>query len=54
MTSYGFAVPFYEVVGEQDTLTAWADKRGRESIELTGNKRISRMDAVPNKRVRMP
>lgn len=33
MTSCGFAVPFYEYIGERDTLTTWASKRGKEGIE---------------------
>lgn len=33
MTSCGFGIPFYEYSGERDTLTTWADKRGREGIE---------------------
>ncbi|GAB1258373.1 pyridoxamine 5'-phosphate oxidase family protein [Aurantivibrio plasticivorans] len=32
-TSCGFAVPFYELVGERDTLNKWADKNGREGVE---------------------
>ncbi|PCK09286.1 MAG: pyridoxamine 5'-phosphate oxidase [Alteromonadaceae bacterium] len=31
--SCGFAVPFLEFKGERETLTNWADKRGRESVK---------------------
>ena len=32
-TSCGYAVPFYEHVGERPTLVNWADKRGTDGIE---------------------
>ncbi|MFT7222638.1 MAG: hypothetical protein ACI82Z_000161 [Cellvibrionaceae bacterium] len=32
-TSCGYAVPYYELVGERPTLDKWADKRGRKGIE---------------------
>ena len=32
-TSCGYAVPFYELVGERPTLRKWSDKRGREGVE---------------------
>ncbi len=32
-TSCGYAVPFYDLVGERPTLRKWADNRGRESVE---------------------
>ena len=32
-TSCGYAVPHYQFKGERDTLTKWADNRGREGIE---------------------
>jgi hypothetical protein len=32
-TSCGYAVPFYELVGERTTLTKWADKKGQTGIE---------------------
>jgi predicted pyridoxine 5'-phosphate oxidase superfamily flavin-nucleotide-binding protein len=32
-TSCGYAVPYYQLLGERPTLTNWADKRGREGIE---------------------
>jgi len=32
-TSCGFAVPFYEYIGERDTLLKWANDRGRDGIE---------------------
>lgn len=32
-TSCGFAVPFYEFKGERDTLTNWAEKKGRSGVE---------------------
>jgi predicted pyridoxine 5'-phosphate oxidase superfamily flavin-nucleotide-binding protein len=32
-TSCGYAVPKYELVSERDTLTKWADNRGRDGIE---------------------
>ncbi|MEN7343040.1 MAG: pyridoxamine 5'-phosphate oxidase family protein [Pseudomonadota bacterium] len=31
-TSCGFAVPFYELVGERTTLEKWSDQQGREGI----------------------
>tara|TARA_R110000764_G_scaffold90881_3_gene173475 strand:- start:15228 stop:15473 length:246 start_codon:yes stop_codon:yes gene_type:complete len=32
-TSCGFAVPFYEFKAERDTLTKWADGRGKDGVE---------------------
>ena len=32
-TSCGYAVPFYELVGERTKLNEWADKSGREGIK---------------------
>ena len=32
-TSCGFAVPYYDYAGERETLTKWADKKGKEGIE---------------------
>ncbi|WP_299946354.1 pyridoxamine 5'-phosphate oxidase family protein [uncultured Microbulbifer sp.] len=32
-TSCGYAVPFYELVGERPTLRKWADNRGRKGVE---------------------
>ena len=32
-TSCGFAVPFYELKGERQTLIHWADKQGRDGVE---------------------
>ena len=32
-TSCGFAVPYFELVGERPTLKTWAEKAGRETIE---------------------
>lgn len=32
-TSCGYAVPFYELVGERSTLRKWADNKGREGVE---------------------
>ena len=32
-TSCGYAVPFYELVGERPTLKKWADNRGRDGVE---------------------
>ena len=32
-TSCGYAVPFYDLVGERPTLKKWADNRGREGVE---------------------
>ncbi len=32
-TSCGFGVPFYEYIGERETLLKWADNRGRDGIE---------------------
>ncbi|WIO74754.1 pyridoxamine 5'-phosphate oxidase family protein [Porticoccaceae bacterium LTM1] len=32
-TSCGYAVPFYDLVGERPTLRKWADNRGREGVE---------------------
>lgn len=32
-TSCGYAVPFYDVVGDRPTLKKWAEKRGREGVE---------------------
>ncbi len=31
--SCGFAVPYYEYQGERETLSHWADKRGRDGIQ---------------------
>ena len=32
-TSCGYAVPFYDLVGERPTLRKWADNRGRGGVE---------------------
>lgn len=32
-TSCGYAVPYYDWVGERPTLTKWAENRGREGVE---------------------
>ncbi len=32
-TSCGFAVPYYDFIGERDTLVKWADNRGRDGIK---------------------
>ena len=32
-TSCGFAVPFYEYIGERETLLRWANNLGRDGIE---------------------
>lgn len=32
-TSCGFAVPYYELLGERETLVKWADGRGRPAVE---------------------
>ncbi|UZJ43443.1 pyridoxamine 5'-phosphate oxidase family protein [Marinimicrobium sp. C6131] len=32
-TSCGFAVPYYQLLGERPTLNKWADGRGREGVE---------------------
>ncbi len=32
-TSCGYAVPFYELVGDRSTLSNWADKKGRSGVE---------------------
>lgn len=32
-TSCGYAVPYYEFNGVRETLTKWAEKRGRQGIE---------------------
>ncbi len=31
-TSCGYAVPYYEFVGERDTLNGWADRKGEDGI----------------------
>lgn len=33
LTSCGYAVPRYELLGERPTLTKWAQAHGREGIE---------------------
>lgn len=33
LTSCGFGVPYYELIGERPTLNQWADNRGREGVE---------------------
>ena len=33
LSSCGYAVPQFELVGERQTLTKWADNRGRDGIE---------------------
>ncbi|MBV1877898.1 MAG: pyridoxamine 5'-phosphate oxidase family protein [Pseudomonadales bacterium] len=32
-TSCGYAVPYYDFVGERETLTNWADKKGPEGVK---------------------
>ena len=32
-TSCGYAVPFYELKGDRNTLTKWADNKGRDGVE---------------------
>lgn len=32
-TSCGYGVPFYKYLGERETLTKWADTRGRDGIQ---------------------
>lgn len=32
-SSCGYAIPFYEKTGERETLTKWADNKGREGVE---------------------
>lgn len=32
-SSCGYAIPFYEMAGERETLTKWADNKGREGVE---------------------
>lgn len=32
-TSCGYAVPFYDLVGERPTLKKWADNKGKEGVE---------------------
>ena len=32
-TSCGYAVPYYDLVGERPTLDKWAENHGREGIE---------------------
>lgn len=32
-TSCGYAVPFYDLVGERPTLSKWADNRGRDGVQ---------------------
>ncbi len=32
-SSCGFGVPFYEYLGQRDTLLVWADKKGKEGIK---------------------
>lgn len=41
-TSCGYAVPFYEHIGERPTLVNWADKRGRDGIEQYWREKNSR------------
>ena len=38
-TSCGFAVPFYELVGERSTLSQWADKEGKDGVETYWKKK---------------
>ena len=32
-SSCGYAIPFYEMTGNRETLTKWADNKGRDGIE---------------------
>ncbi len=32
-TSCGYAVPYYELIGERETLTKWSDKKGQDGIQ---------------------
>ena len=47
-TSCGYAVPFYEHVGERDTLAKWAEDRGAEGITTYWQDRNQRtIDGLP-------
>lgn len=46
--SCGFAVPFYEFVGQRDTLTAWANKKGPEGVRAyQATKNELSLDGLP-------
>lgn len=47
-SSCGFAVPLYEYVGDRDTLSRWAEKKGRQGVEdyWTDRNRLS-LDGKP-------
>ncbi len=46
--SCGFAVPFYEFVGQRDTLTQWATKKGAEGVRAyQRSKNRQSLDGLP-------
>lgn len=47
-TSCGFGVPFFDYVGERDTLTKWANKKGEDGIKAYWKeKNQTSMDGLP-------
>ncbi|MEN8721320.1 MAG: pyridoxamine 5'-phosphate oxidase family protein [Alphaproteobacteria bacterium] len=47
-TSCGYAVPFYDFVGERDTLKGWAEKRGDDGIaDYWRDKNQTSIDGLP-------
>jgi hypothetical protein len=49
-TSCGYAVPFYEYVGERAALLKWAEKKGDEGIQTYWQeKNLTSIDALPTR-----
>ncbi|MCV2881374.1 pyridoxamine 5'-phosphate oxidase family protein [Actibacterium sp. XHP0104] len=46
-TSCGFGVPFFDHVGERDTLQIWAEKRGPEGVRAYWEKNRETLDGAP-------
>jgi hypothetical protein len=47
-TSCGYAVPLMELVGERDTLTRWAERKGAEGLESYRREKNTRsLDGLP-------
>ena len=45
-TSCGYAVPFYDLVGERPTLKKWADNKGHEGIREYWGKNTKSLDGM--------
>lgn len=47
-TSCGFGVPLYDYVGQRDTLTTWAAKKGEDEIRTYWDKNRVSIDGLPS------